>query len=278
MSRHQHTSDRSSRVAAELRKLRQSSGMSCEDVADRLGMPISKVRRLETGSVGIRSADIDAMLALYGVSEQRRAEVLAAARQSLRHTWWAQLAGQPRHWRSLLHLEAAATRLHDFQLYLLPCLLRTADYGRTVLGNGLARRSAEEVDRLVDLQSARQEALAKPDGPALHAVVDERVVGRLGRDEPMSRAQLRHLLAMSERQDVTLQVVPNSAGIHAGMQGSFTIMEYGDDTDVVYTEQLTTATYYQTRPDVTEYQEIMTSLLSCALSPAATRDFLCGLG
>lgn len=277
MSSHQHTSARSRRVAAELRTLRESSGLSCQDVANRLGMPVSRVRRLEAGATGLRLADIEAMLDLYDVPADHRAELLAAARQSLRHTWWAQLAGQPRHWRSLRHLESSASRLRDFQLFLPSCLLRTADYGRSLLENGLVDRSAEEVDRLVGLQLARQAVLDRPDSPAAHFVVDEHAVVRLGHDDPVSRGQLRHMLAVSERPNVTLQVIPTSVGMHAGMDGAFTMMDFGVDDTVVYAEQLVTATYYQTRSAVAVYHDIMADLLSDALSPAATRDFLHGL-
>jgi transcriptional regulator with XRE-family HTH domain len=250
--------------------------MSCQDVADRLGVPVTRITRLETGSAGLRLADVEALLGLYDVPAEDRVELLTMARQSLRHTWWAQLAGQPRHWRSLQHLESSATRLRDFQLYLLPCLLRTVDYSAEVFGNGVLQRTAVEVDRLVDIQLTRQAVLDRPGGPTLHAIIDEHALPLLGWDEPMSQGQLRHLLAMSEHPNVTIQVIPTSVGLHAGMNGSFTIMDYADDT-VVYTEQLVTATYYQTRSDITVYSNIMARLLSVALSPAATRDFLRGL-
>jgi transcriptional regulator with XRE-family HTH domain len=277
MSSHQHTSVRSRRVATELRRLRESSGLSCEDVADRLGIPVSRVRRLEAGGTGLQLADVEAMLDLYDVPAERRADLLIAARQSLRHTWWAQLAGQPCHWRSLQHLESSASRVRDCQPFLLPCLLRTTDYGHAVLADDLVARSAEQVDRLVGLQEARQAVLDRPDGPALHAIVGEHAVTWLGHDEPVSRGQLRHLLAVSERPNVTLQVIPNSVGTHAGTGGAFTMMDFGADDTVVYTERFVTGTYYQTRSAVAVYDEIMTGLLTHALSPAATRDFLHGL-
>jgi hypothetical protein len=194
--------------------------------------------------------------------------------RSHQRTWWSQQAGGPRHQRSLAYLEAAATRVRDFQLYLLPVLLRTADYGRQVLSNGFVRRSADEVDRLIAVQQARQEVLTRPGGPSVHAVVDEHALGRLRSADPLFRRQLLHLLEVSERPNVTLQVIPNSVGMHAGMHGGFTIMEHARDADVVFTEQLVCATYYQTTRDIAVYRSIMASLLTDALSPRGTRDFL----
>jgi transcriptional regulator with XRE-family HTH domain len=269
-----HATVRSRRVAAELRQLREAAGLSRQEVAARLGMTTARISTLETGASGLRIADVEAVLRLYEVSAQRCAELLTVVRQSHQRTWWAQQTGQPRHWRSLVHLEAAAMRVRDFQLYLLPVLLRTRDYGRRVLAGGFVRRSASDVDNLLRLQQTRQELLTRQGGLSVHAVVDEHALVRLRADDPVSHRQLLHLLAVSERPNVTFQVIPNSVGMHAGMHGAFTIMDYPRDTAVVFTEQLVCATYYQTESDVTIYRDIMGSLLTDALSPRGTRDFL----
>jgi transcriptional regulator with XRE-family HTH domain len=266
-----HATVRSRRVAAELRQLREAAGLTRQEVAARLGVTAARIGTLETGASGLRIADVEAVLRLYEVSAQRCTELLTVVRQSHQRTWWAQQAGQPRHWRSLAHLEAAATRVRDFQLYLVPVLLRTTDYGRRVLAGGLVRRSADDVDNLLALQQTRQESLTRL---SVHAVVDEHALVRLRGDDPVSRGQLLHLLEVSERPNVTFQVIPNSVGMHAGMHGAFTIMEYPRDTAVVFTEQLVCATYYQTESDITAYRGIMDGLLTVAFSPCATRDFL----
>lgn len=268
-----HATVRSRRVAAELRQLREAAGLSRQEVAARLGVTAARISTLETGA-GLRIAEVEALLRLYEVSAQRCAELLTVVRQSHQRTWWAQQAGQPRHWRSLTYLEAAATRVRDFQLYLLPVLLRTTDYGRRVLAGGFVQRTAAEVDKLLTLQQTRQELLTRQGGLSVHAIVDEHALVRLRGDDPVSRRQLLHLLEVSERPNVTFQVIPNSVGMHAGMHGAFTIMDYPRDTAVVFTEQLVCATYYQTESDVTIYRDIMGSLLTDALSPRGTRDFL----
>jgi transcriptional regulator with XRE-family HTH domain len=276
MSGDPHTTVVSHRVATELRQLRESAGLSCQDVAGRLGMSVSKVRRLETG-VGLRLADVEALLGLYDVPTERGAELLTVVRQCHRRTWWKQAQVAPRYWRSLTHLEASANRLRDFQLYVLPALLRTEDYGKLLLDNGIMSRTVAEVDLLIEVQRARQAVLARPDGPALDVVIDEHAIATLASDDAVSRGQLRHLLAASEWPNVTLRVIPRSVGMHAGMHGSFTLMEYDDDRNVVFTEQLVCATYYQTESDIIVYRGIMDSLLDDALSPDRTRDYLHGL-
>lgn len=266
----------SHRLATELRRLRESAGLSCQDVAGRLGMSVSRVRRLETGA-GLRVADVEALLGLYDVPTDRGAELLTVVRQCHRRTWWKQAQVAPRYWRSLTRLEASAGRLRDFQLYVLPPLLRTEDYGRLLLDNGIMSRTAAEVDLLIEVQRARQAVLARPDGPALHVVIDEHAMAPLACDDAVSRGQLRHLIEASEWPNVTLQVIPRSVGMHAGMHGSFTIMEYDNDRNIVFTEQLVCATYYQTESDISAYRGIMDSLLDVALSPDLTRDHLHGL-
>jgi transcriptional regulator with XRE-family HTH domain len=274
MPDHPRTTVRSHRVAVELRRFREAAGLSRQEVAARLGMSTSRITRLEAGACGLRILDVEALLGLYEVPSERRAAVLAVVRQAHQRIWWAQRSEAPRHWRSLCHLESAANRLRDFQLHLVPALLRTPDYGRQLLADDLVRRPAAEVDNLVALQIARQALLARPDGPFLHAIVDEHALVRLHSDDPVSRGQLRHLVDSSEQPNVTLQVIPNSVGLHAGMHGSFTIMEYDRDIDVVCTETLVSAAYFQTASSVRVYRNITTSLLSVALSPRQSRDFL----
>ncbi|MDQ3150236.1 MAG: helix-turn-helix domain-containing protein, partial [Actinomycetota bacterium] len=83
-----HTSVRSRQVAAELRKLRENAGMSCAEVAKRLGMSASKVSRIETGNSGLQVEDVAALLGLYQVHATRREELVDLVRRAEERGWW----------------------------------------------------------------------------------------------------------------------------------------------------------------------------------------------
>lgn len=268
---------RSHRVAAELRRLRESAGLSCQDVAERLGMSVSKVSRLETGSSGLRLADVEALLGLYAVPADRGAELLAVARQCLGRIWWGVPADRSRHRRAAYHLEAAAHAVRDFQRYLLPVPLRTPDFHRLLLRDGFPTRSAEEIEAQVAVGRARQAALFRPDGPRVDVIVDEYAVTPLRDRSAVSRVQLAYLRALAARPNVTFRVVPNSVGTHAGLNGSVTLLEFAGEVSVAYVEQLDTATYVRTPSDLLAHRRTMSALDRVALSPADTTDFLRGL-
>ncbi len=93
------------------------------------------------------------------------------------------------------------------------------------------------------------------------------------------RGQLQHLIDMSERPHVRLQVMPFGFGGHSGESGAFTILSFpeSDLSDVVYLEQLTSALYLDKREDVAQYETAIRELQKDSPSPAESRDLLRGL-
>jgi transcriptional regulator with XRE-family HTH domain len=268
---------RARRVAAELRRLREELGMSHQDVAVRLGVPASRISRLETAAGGLPVADVEALLRLYRVPERERTDVFDALRRCDEQDWWARLRRPPRHWRTQIHLEASAARVCDFQLRLVPGALRTDEYNSYLLAASFLPRSAAETANLVTLQRSRQALLTRSDGPRLCAIVDEHAFRCSDGRADMMRAQLRHILAATELPHVTFQVIPDSVGLHAGMHGGFTMTRFERDVDVVFAEQMVSAMFFESQNHVSTYRDILTSLGRDALSPESTRDFLAGL-
>ena len=134
----------------------------------------------------------------------------------------------------------------------------------------------EEVERRVEMRMKRQELLHSDHAPHLWAVVDEAVVRRpLGGAEAM-REQLRHLIEMCERPNVTLQVVPFARGGHAAAGGPFSILRFAepDLPDIVYLEQLTSALYLDKREDIERYLAVMEQLCAEAEPVSATPGLL----
>uniref|UniRef100_UPI001C54DE05 DUF5753 domain-containing protein n=1 Tax=Streptomyces sp. b94 TaxID=1827634 RepID=UPI001C54DE05 len=125
----------------------------------------------------------------------------------------------------------------------------------------------------------RQKALVSERAPTFHAVLDEAALRRPYGEREVMRAQLRHLIDMSEQPNITLQVMPFSHGGHAGESGSFTMLRFpeSDLSDIVYLEQLTSALYLDKPEEVAQYEKAMATLAQESPAPEESRDLLRGL-
>jgi len=122
----------------------------------------------------------------------------------------------------------------------------------------------------------RQQLLTQPGAPELWTVLDEAVLRRPPGGPELMRAQLEHLLLMTELPNVTLQIVPFDAGPHAAAGGPFTILRFPepDLPDLVYLEQLNSAVYLDDPDDVLDYVTIMDTLAVQAETDTASKDMI----
>jgi Domain of unknown function (DUF5753)/Helix-turn-helix domain len=268
-------------LGAQLRRLREAADISPDAAAWRIRASRSKISRMENGRTGFKDRDISDLLELYGVSDPRvLAGMLALATQANAQTWWAQYGDiLPSWFEPYLGLEASAARIRAFDLQFVPGLLQTEAYARAVTMIGLRRASMTEVERRVRVRMKRQELLTAPGAPRFWSVLDEAALRRPVGGADVMRAQLQHLTQVSLLPNVTLQVVPFSAGAHDGAGGSFSVLRFGepDVPDVVYFEQLSGAQYLDKPADVDHYLDVMNRLSATALNPDDTIAFLTGL-
>jgi transcriptional regulator with XRE-family HTH domain len=265
-------------LGAQLRRLREGTGISPEKAGYEIRSSRSKISRMETGRVGFKIRDVEDLLTLYGVvSPEERAKIMALAKRSRAAEWWTQYSDILPDWfETYLALESAAVAIRSFEIQFVPGLFQTEDYARAVTRLGHQTAPAHEVERRVRLRCQRQDVLARAHPPRVWALLDEAVLRRPLGGAQVMRAQLRRLAEVARMPHVTLQVVPFARGGHAGASGSFSILRFADADlpDVVFIEQLTSAVYLDQRPDVEHYLEIVDQLSGEALPPDATTRFL----
>ena len=265
-------------LGAQLRRLREAAGISAEDAGYEIRASRSKVSRMETGRVGLKLRDVEDLLTLYGVADEReRARVTGLASRSRQPEWWTRYADVLPGWfETYLGLESAAAVIRSFEAQFVPGLFQTEDYARAVTRLGHKTAPAKEIERRVGLRVKRQELLTRPQPPRIWAVMDEAVLRRPIGGTAVMRAQLRRLVEAARLPGVRLQVVPFNRGGHAAASGSFSILRFGerDLPDVVYIEQLTSAVYLDQRADVEHYLEVADQLSGEALTPADTIGFI----
>ncbi|HEY1819559.1 MAG TPA: helix-turn-helix transcriptional regulator [Trebonia sp.] len=265
-------------LGAQLRRLREAAGISAEKAGYEIRASRSKISRMETGRVGAKDRDVEDLLTLYGVLNQRqRAKFLALATRSREPEWWTQYNDILPDWfETYLSLETAAVAIRSFEMQFVPGLFQTDDYARAVTRLGHQTATADEVERRVGLRLKRQELLSRAQPPRFWAIMDEAVLRRPLGGATVMRAQLSQLAEAARLPNVTLQVVPFARGGHAGASGSFSILRFHehDLPDVVYIEQLTSAVYLDQRSDLEHYLEVVDQLSGEALTPADTMRFI----
>jgi transcriptional regulator with XRE-family HTH domain len=264
-------------LGTQLRRLRESRGITREEAGYRIRASESKISRMELGRVGFKERDIVDLLAMYGVDEAERDVLVAMAREANAPGWWHQYADVlPDFFQTYVGLEEAASVLRVYEVQFVPGLLQTESYARAVVSRGLPAAPEDEIERRVSIRITRQELLTKQGGPRLWAVVDEAALRRPVGSRDVFRAQLEHLIQVTQEPRITLQVAPFRSGSLAAEAGAFTIMRFpeADLPDIVYLEQLTSALYLDKREDVERYSEVMERLSVESAPPERTAEIL----
>lgn len=266
-------------LGTQLRRLRERAGFSREAAGDAIRGSHAKISRLELGRVGFKERDVADLLSLYGVrDDEDRAPLLELARHANQPGWWHKYGDLLPSWfETYVGLEQAASQIRTYEPQFVPGLVQTAAMARHVSQLGHATMPADELDRRVEFRLARQRILTAENAPTLWAVVDEAALRRpLGGPDVMVE-QIEHLIDLSRRPNIVLQVVPFRFGGHAGAGGPFSILRFAGESDVpdiVYLEQLTSALYLDKRTDVDDYLATMDLLCVQALQPRETVTFL----
>ncbi|MEW2383945.1 helix-turn-helix transcriptional regulator [Micromonospora sp. NPDC047707] len=265
-------------LGAQLRRLRESSGVTREGAGWEIRASESKISRMELGRVGFKERDVADLLTLYGVAEpQEREALLKLARDANSPGWWHRYGDVLPSWfQAYLGLEAAASLIRTYEVQFVPGLLQTPAYARAVVLLGHGRATPAEIDRRVALRMQRQRVLRREDPPQLWAVVDEAALRRPIGGPGVLRDQVAALIEATRAPNVRLQILPFAAGGHAAAGGAFTILRFGADDlpDVVYIEQLTTALYLDKRDDLENYAAAMERLRGEAEPPEHTPEIL----
>ena len=268
-------------LGAQLRRLREARGLTTAQAAEVIRATHSKVSRLERGRSTPRQRDVADLLTLYGVTDEaEREKILVLAQQARAPGWWQRYGDILPKWLELyIGLEKAASVIRAYEVQFIHGLMQTEDYARAVIVIGNADATAEEIDRRVSLRMRRQQLLTQPDAPELWAVLDEATLRRSPDGPAVMRAQLAHLLDLTDLPNVTLQIVPFDAGPHAAAGGPFTILRFPepDLPDVVYLEQLHSALYVDEPYEVAKYLTVMDLLCVQAATGSASKDMLSAL-
>jgi transcriptional regulator with XRE-family HTH domain len=209
-------------LVQELRSARIAAGLSQEELGKSINYSGSQVSAVENGQrppTRAYVAAVDDALEKGGLFERLLGSISV-------------LDQAPIWFRDWVVIEREATLIRWFEQSIVPGLLQTEAYARTILEVGSLHTEAE-IERLVAARLDRQSILIQPEPPTLIAIIDENVLHRAIGNASIMAAQCEHLLDCASRSHIQLHVVPGSAGAHPGLDGPF-ILANGPDFETAH--------------------------------------------
>ncbi|MEU6553138.1 helix-turn-helix transcriptional regulator [Streptomyces sp. NPDC046915] len=251
------------RFAEELRLLRTTRGESLRDLADHLGWDSSSLGKMESGrSLGSPEV-VEALDQHYGTP-------------GLLLALWELAVGDPtqfrEQYRRYMILEAEATSLWHYAVSAPPGLLQTAGYAREALSAGWIKDP--ELEQQVEARVGRRQLLEGDDPPLFRVILSEAVLRTSLRDEGAWREQLEHLAEAAERPNITIQVLPFSAGPHGLMNTSVMFLRLLDGRTIAYSENDLRGELVEENTPVELLQRRYDAMRDLALPPAESRKFI----
>jgi transcriptional regulator with XRE-family HTH domain len=268
------------RLRTELREGRQRAELTQEDVATAMDWSLSKVIRIESGAVSISTNDLRALLRLYRILDRKRVdELIALARAARQSSWLSKYRESlPPRFFQYLEYEGSASVIRTFEPILIPGLLQTREYASAImekLGSDVTPGILK--DRL-EVRMLRQRILEQERPPLYFAILDEAAIRRLIGEALVSKGQLSRLLALAQRSNITIEIVPFQAGIHRGMIEPFEILEFPDsaDSDLLYLEGVSHEIVLSREEagEISDYRETFEKLREASLGPKDSIEFI----
>ncbi|WP_165986236.1 helix-turn-helix transcriptional regulator [Streptomyces sp. YIM 98790] len=268
----QGSSGRRYRLGAELRRLREQAGLTADEVGQHLLCAAWQVRRFESGYPGLRPVDLEALLDLYGVSDIFiRATLLELAEDPLEcgdHSNGLE--------PEFVSVEAHASEIREFQPLIIPGLLQTEAYAKALVEGRCTDATPEDVGRGLDAYLERLGIFTRDEPPKIWAVIGEAALRQEVGGRPVMAEQMAHLLDVSEDSQVTLQILPYSAGAHPGVDGAFSILSFPnpEEKDVILANSIASQFCLETEPEVGNYVLAFVHIRAAALGIPESRSFL----
>jgi transcriptional regulator with XRE-family HTH domain len=267
-----------------LRELRNRERLTVRVAAERLEWSEAKIWRIETGQTSLRSLDVEAMCKIYGAPADLTEALMGLAKETKARGWWHSYGDViPEGFDVYIGLEEAASQLAWYESELVPGLLQTEDYARTVIEADNPGVDHEEISRRVHVRMARQPLIRRATAPLeLRVVLNEAILRRPVGGPQVMPGQLARLAEVSELPNVSLRVVPFSAGLHPGMMSNpFVILRFplnGDGKEseptTVYVDGFTGALYLDKPNEVDRYDQAFGGIWDAALNEPESRALI----
>ncbi|MCX2185183.1 DUF5753 domain-containing protein [Streptomyces sp. SKN60] len=251
------------RFAEELRRLRAERRLSLRQLGERVGWDWSLFGKMEKGETLSSPEVVQALDTFYGTP-------------GLLLTLWELATGDKsqfkERYRKYMKLESEAVSLWHFAVSVLPGLLQTPGYARELLSLGGLK--GKELEQQVEARMGRKALLEGEDAPPFRTILSEVALRTALRDAAAWREQLEYLVEMAERPNVTLQVLPQDAGLHGLSSTDVWFLRLPGWQTVAYTEHGYGGELFEENAVVERMQRAYDAMRDLALSPSESRKLI----
>ncbi|MEV7810067.1 helix-turn-helix transcriptional regulator [Streptomyces flaveolus] len=251
------------RFTEELRHLRVERGLSLRELAKEVGWDASQFSKMESGQTLGGPEIVQALDQFYGTP-------------GLLVTLWELAVADPtqfkEQYRRYMVLESEAVSLWHYGVSRPPGLLQTEAYAREALMAGGLK--GEELEQQVEARLGRRELLGGGEAPTFRSILSEAVLRTPLPNRGEWREQLEHLVEMSERPNVTLQVLPFSTSFHGLASTDLMFLRLLDTRSVAYAENDVHGELISEPSRVERYQRTYDAVRDKALTPVESRKFI----
>lgn len=267
-----------------LRDLRGNARLTVKAAAQALEWSEAKIWRIETGQTSMRSLDVEQMCRTYGAQGDITEALMGLAKETKGRGWWHAYGDViPEGFDLYIGLEEAASSLRWYEAELVPGLLQTEEYARTLIKADNPGVGDDEIERRVHVRIARQALLTRVTAaPQVEIMLNEAVLCRPVGDGGIMRRQLERLVEAGEYGNVSVRVVPFSVGLHHGlMSGPFVILRFplngeGRETEppTVYVDGYTGALYLDKPGEIERYDQAFKEIHDSSFNERDSKDRL----
>jgi len=264
---------RQERLGAELRKLRERSGLTLREAARALGIAESKLSSTEAGRVGVSAERVRHLASQYACDDTALVDALVVMATERVRGWWEEFRGRvPSGYLDMAELEAHATYLSTFQSVHIPGLLQSEEQLRAIFGASVPKLSKEELEVRVEFRLRRQQAL---EGMRYLALIHEAALRIRVADKNVAREQLRQILKRSELPQVAVRVVPFDVDGFAGVVDP--VVYVGGpvpELGTVLVDSQHGGAFLDAEAQLARYREVLRKVETAALGVVESRELI----
>ncbi|MEV6588249.1 helix-turn-helix domain-containing protein [Streptomyces acidicola] len=267
---------RQQRLGAELRKLRERAGLTSTAAAALLGGPQARISNIEAGRYAVSADRVRTLARNYSCLDEAYVDALAAMTGGRKRGWWEEYRDTlPTGLLDLAELEHHATALRVAVTVHMPGLLQTTEHARATMREAVPPLRSYEIEHRVSYRAKRQ-AILFEGTPTPHSAIVHEAALRMGFGGPdIARAQLHHLLEMSEQPTITIQVIPfGEAGFPASGQPITWTAGPVPQLDTVILDTDHGCEFLDAEAQLDRYRSVLDRMESRALPEEKSRDLI----
>lgn len=265
-------------LGEKLREHRRKNGLPLRRVADVIRGSVSKVSRMERGESPPKERDVRDLMIFYNLQGEDAHELETLLRQAQDSAWWQQYSDVTPNWlKRLIGLEASAAEIRSYETHVVPGLLQTPEYARSLVLTAFPNASEAEIDRRVRLRLERQRVIRGSRRPDMLALLDEGILKRPVGGAAVMADQLDHLLeSTGPGTGVRVRVVSfeRSASAAPSYPITFLAFDPSGPSDLVYVELINSAMYLSKAAEVERYRHVLLNLLKAAENRETSLEML----